>query len=83
MTFRKNLGDVILQDLILKWQYEDADGWDVYHVYTLSDYRVGMKPKGTVRLHPKADRIQMSLAKEVAGRRLQGTPPPVRSALLD
>ena len=68
---RKNLGDVQAQDLLLKYRYESSDGFDVYEIHAVADYRVGAIPFGQLVYNPKVGMARTHLRKELEGQRLQ------------
>jgi hypothetical protein len=49
---KKHLSDVTPQDLMLKWQFEDEDGVDIYAVHTLEDYKIGANPLAIIGFQP-------------------------------
>ena len=70
---RKNLSDIQTGDLILKWQFEDNQGRDVYNIYTAADYRVGCRAVGTLVMDLKVEAADLQLSVNYRVERLRST----------
>ncbi len=66
---RKHLGDIGPRDLLLKWVYEDSEGYDVYNIFLLQDYKRAAQPLGSFKRHPNKLEVTQSLAAKAKGKR--------------
>jgi hypothetical protein len=72
---RKHLSDVRAQDILLKHHYVEGNGYDVYEIHMLRDYRVGAIPLGQLVFNPRSGQAWTNLRKALEGQRLQSFTP--------
>ena len=62
MNLKKHMTNVQRQDIYLRYLYEDQQGYSVYAIHLLVDYRAAKAPLGTLTLKSGSTNIDIQWA---------------------